>query len=69
MDDRMGTIIQLNPPPRAAAPVIAGDVPPHCEIVIFPGVRIERHVPPDIADGPEPAASGTDRGHRPRKSS
>jgi hypothetical protein len=70
MDDGMGTIIQLTARARSAPQ----ENPPEgfgaCEIVIFPGVRIERQtsasgqdfVPRSVID------DGTDRG-RPRKSS
>ena len=65
----MGTIIHLNPQQRAVPPVTTGEVLPECEIVIFPGVRIERHETPFIADAPGPEVDEVHRGHRPRKSS
>ena len=69
MGDRMGTIIQLNPPQRAAPPVAVGEVLPQCEIVIFPGVRIERNAAPLFVEASDPQADdGTGHG-RPRKSS
>ncbi len=66
----MGTIIHLNLPHRAAVPPPAGEIPPQCEIVIFPGVRIERVETPYLDDtsGLEPNG-GTSHGSRPRKSS
>ena len=70
MDDRMGTIHQLNPRSRASLSAVASAPSEACEIVIFPGVRIERH-----ADTVSDAAFGfagddaTDRDDRPRKSS
>ena len=68
-DDRMGTIIQLKTPQRAAPAEAAGEVLPQCEIVIFPGVRIERTGAPLIVDASDPQADdGTGHG-RPRKSS
>ncbi len=66
----MGTIIQLNPPQRPAAPPVAGEPRSPCEIVIFPGVRIERAETTYFDDdsGLQPGG-GTDHGNRPRKSS
>jgi hypothetical protein len=65
----MGTIIHLNPPQRAASPVVAGEPLPTCEIVIFPGVRIERQAAP-TDEAPEPHTDrSTGHGGRPRKSS
>ncbi len=66
----MSTIIHFNPPQRAAAPVAAGETLPLCEIVIFPGVRIERNVTPATADASGRKTQGAaDGGSRPRKSS
>lgn len=66
----MGTIIHLNPPQRAAAQPVARATPTECEIVIFPGVRIDRSARPygDDEAAAEPAG-GAGQGHRPRKSS
>jgi hypothetical protein len=69
-EDRMGTILHLNPPPRTATAATDDRVSRQCEIVIFPGVRIERHTGALPAAGPKAtAAGGTDDGSRPRKSS
>ena len=38
----MGTLLQLSASRRKASPQPSGEAP-DCEIVIFPGVRIERH--------------------------
>ncbi len=65
----MGTIIQLDPQRRAAAPPPPGATPTHCEIVIFPGVRIEREGTPYRDDATVEPGTGTDDRHRPRKSS
>ena len=66
----MGTIIHLNPLPKVAAPIAAGAPLPECEIVIFPGVRIEREEPRFAAEVHDPRSDGSaDNGHRPRKSS
>ena len=65
----MATIIHLNPQHRAAAPLAAGETPPRCEIVIFPGVRIERRETPSSADAAGQRAGRADHGSRPRKSS
>ena len=65
----MGTIIHLNPQHRAATSLAIGEPPPPCEIVIFPGVRIEREETPFAADASGPDSDGADHGSRPRKSS
>jgi hypothetical protein len=66
----MATIIQLNPPQRAAPPAAAGDMPSRCEIIIFPGVRIERDATPYLDETPDlEPHGGTERGRRPRKTS
>lgn len=66
----MATIIHLNPPQRAAAPAATGEARPHCEIVIFPGVRIERQEVSYTAEMPGPETDGhTHNTSRPRKSS
>ena len=65
----MGTIIHLNPLQKATPPPVAGEPPPACEIVIFPGVRIEREETPRIDEAPGPQANGTDHGRRPRRTS
>jgi len=66
----MATIIHLNLPPKAAAPVAMDDPPRQCEIVIFPGVRIEREEPRFSAEAHDPQpVDGTDNRRRPRKSS
>lgn len=65
----MGTIIHLNPPHRAAAPSVARDTQTDCQIVIFPGVRIERPAMPYGDKAAAEPAGGTRQGHRPRKSS
>ncbi len=66
----MGTVIQLNPQHRSAALPTAGEALPPCEIVIFPGVRIERGETLLVAETEPPVTSGSaDHGHRPRKSS
>lgn len=70
MDDGMGTIIQLSARARSAPPEKPGEGFGTCQIVIFPGVRIERQT---SGSGEEPVPrsvvdDGTDRG-RPRKSS
>lgn len=68
MGDRMGTIIHLNPPHKAAPPAIAGATLPPCEIVIFPGVRIEREPLPPMAEASD-RRGGAGHDNRPRKSS
>ncbi len=65
----MGTIIHLNPLHRATPLVAAGEPLPQCEIVIFPGVRIEREQTPLLDGVPGPQANGTDHDSRPRRSS
>lgn len=65
----MGTIIQFNPQHRATVPMDTGETPLQCEIVIFPGVRIERQETASPADAPGPKTEGADHGSRPRKSS
>lgn len=68
MGDRMGTILHLNPPHKAAPSAVVGGALPPCEIVIFPGVRIEREAPPpEASDRHDDAGTGHD--NRPRKSS
>lgn len=39
----MSTVLQFRPSPQPRPRVIAGMATQPCEIVIFPGVRIERH--------------------------
>ena len=66
----MATIIHLDPLPKTATPVAAGGPPARCEIIIFPGVRIEREAPRPTAEAYGPRAdSGTGEAGRPRKSS
>ncbi len=66
----MSTIIHLVPPHKAAPPVAAGEPLPACQIIIFPGVRIEREAPPFAAEASETRSDGdTANGSRPRKSS
>ena len=65
----MATIIHFNPQHRAAAPLAAGETLPQCEIIIFPGVRIEREETSFSVDAPGPKTAGVDHGSRPRKSS
>ena len=65
----MGTIIHLNALQRTTVPQAAGEMPARCEIVIFPGVRIERVETPCFDDGSTEPETGTGNGHRPRKSS
>jgi hypothetical protein len=66
----MGTILQFRPSNRQDAP--RADIGEHCEIVIFPGVRIERHDDSvDLAarlSGPKGSFNGFG-GRRPRKTS
>jgi hypothetical protein len=70
MGDRMATIIHLNPSQRPAVTPAAGETPPECKIVIFPGVRIERQETPYFAEVPAPVTGdGAEPGSRPRKSS
>ena len=70
MGDRMGMIIHLNPPPKATPLAATGEPVPQCEIVIFPGVRIEREKPGFAAEARDPQSdSDTGNGRRPRKSS
>ncbi len=65
----MGTIIHLNPQQKTAAPPAAGQTP-RCEIVIFPGVRIERDAPPLAAEtGGRQTDGDVAHRRRPRKSS
>jgi hypothetical protein len=68
---RMATIIHLNPPHRAVASLADGETLPPCEIVIFPGVRIERMEAPfgDDRSGLEPDDGAGHARSRPRKSS
>ncbi len=65
----MGTIIHLHPRERAATSLAIGDPPPPCEIVIFPGVRIERDRTAVVPGAAAPDGDGANHGNRPRKSS
>jgi hypothetical protein len=68
----MGTIVQLNPPARRQPPAGEGAEAVRCDIVIFPGVRIERHGI-DLAHRVRDSAGHDDfdgiGGGRPRKTS
>lgn len=64
MEDRMGTIHQLNPRSRTSLTGETASPSAPCEIVIFPGVRIERHEDVVFVDNDAPG-----RDDRPRKSS
>ncbi len=66
----MGTLLQMNPSQRRSQ---AAQRLPHsvCEIVIFPGVRIERHAPDagSFQDASQRRARETEPQGRPRKTS
>jgi hypothetical protein len=64
----MGTILQLNRQSRISVRHAETDPSPSAEVIIFPGVRIERHDAAWIAGLEEPTEAGGSS-DRPRRSS
>lgn len=69
----MGTVLRFKPSSRKAAPPTGGRAGRPGEIVIFPGVRIERHdldLGHRVSDSPGRLDfGGSGGGHRPRRTS
>ena len=66
----MGTVLHFNRPLQTSAPLAEGDRPLECQVVIFPGVRIERHeLSADTSPSRPSGRTNRDGGSRPRKSS